>query len=95
MTEREAYQEKVLASLKEKTHEIAQLKTKAQKAKKDIQIDFERQIDIMQARLEVTKDKWKHLQNANEDAWEDIKVGVEEARANLEEAVKSAVSRFD
>lgn len=94
MTLKEAYEKKLQASLHEWNAEIDKLKAKADKAEADIQIEYYKQIEDLRSKQQEAYEKLNELKKAGEDAWEDLKAGVELAWDSLGEAVKSAASRF-
>jgi len=94
MSLKKAYEEKLEAQLKEWNAEIDKLKAKAAKAKADAQITYHEKIAKIKEKKEVVQKKMTELGNAGEDAWEDLRAGVEKAWKNFEDAVKSAMNQF-
>jgi hypothetical protein len=91
---KEAYEKKIEAQMDEWKIEIDKLKAKADKAEADAQIQYYKQIEDIRAKQEAAREKLAELKGAGEDAWEDLKTGLENALNNLKDAVKSATSRF-
>lgn len=94
MSMKEAYQKKLQARLDEWDAEIRKLKAKADSAKADIQIDYHKQLTSLEAKRKEAADKLAELEEASEDAWVDLKAGVELAWDSLADALNSARSRF-
>ena len=94
MSKKEAYEQKIEARLDEWKAEINQLKAKAQKAEADAQIRYYKQIEDIQAKQEAARKKLRALKNAGEDAWKDLKTGLDDALNRLGDAIKSATSHF-
>jgi hypothetical protein len=94
MSIKEAYEKKIEAQMDEWKIEINKLKAKANKAEADAQIKYYKQIEDIRAKQEAAREKLTELKGAGEDAWEDLKTGLENALNSLGDAVKSATSRF-
>ncbi len=56
---------------------------------------FLKQIGEIKAKRQAFEGKMAGLKNAADEAWEDVKSGVDIARQILGQAVKSAADRFD
>lgn len=91
---RKVYEEKIDAQIKEWNAQIDLLKAKADKAKAEAKIDFYKTIDALQHKQEEARTKLKELKTAGDEAWEDVKNGVEKAWAEIRIAYKEAASRF-
>ncbi len=94
MTTKEAYQQKLEAQLDKWKADIDKLKAKADKAEAETQIEYNKQIEDMRIKQKVAQEKLTELKEAGEDAWEDLKAGLDSALNNLGDAVKSATTRF-
>ena len=94
-TKRDAYVEKLKGNITTWNGEIDELQAKLGKAKDDAQAEIKKQIEEMKAKRLALEGKMTDLQNASEDAWEDVKAGVDVARQILGQAVKSAKERFN
>jgi hypothetical protein len=71
------------------------LEAKAQHAKIEVKKTFEEKLKTLQERQEKMRQKLDQIDNAGEDAWSDIKEGVDSAWQALNEAIKKARSHFD
>ncbi|MDX1795504.1 MAG: coiled coil domain-containing protein [Hydrogenovibrio sp.] len=94
MSKKDAYENKLRAQLEEWRAEIDLLKAKAHKAEANLQIDYYQKIEELNASMETARKKLSELEDASGGAWEDIKIGLENAWDDLEAAIDSAKSRF-
>ena len=88
MSVKEDYLKKIEAQIKEWSAKIDELKEKGVKGKYD---------EIMEnliAKRETAQNKLQELKKSSDEAWVDIKVGLENARDELKEALEKAVSQF-
>lgn len=94
MSKRQAYEEKFKAQLDELNAKIDVLKAKAKQAEASAKADYHATIEDLLKKREKAQGKLKELRDAGDDAWEDMKQGVEESWTAFTAAVKSAASRF-
>lgn len=94
MSLKDAYERKLQAQLKEWNAEIGKLKAQADRKQADTQIEYYQKIAELEALQETAREKLDTLEKQSDDAWEDLKAGVEYAVDALSEAVRSARSRF-
>ena len=92
--ERKAYEEKLDAQLKEWNAQIELLKTRADKAKAEVKIEYYKTIEALQGKQNEAKTKLRELKTAGDEAWEDVKKGAEKAWAEVKTAYHDASSRF-
>ncbi|MDX1748842.1 MAG: coiled coil domain-containing protein [Methylophaga sp.] len=85
---------KLQAQLDEWALEIDKLKTKADKADAEAQLEYYKQIENLRSMQEKSSQKLAELKAASDDAWEDIKAGSDSAWDSLSHALKLAISRF-
>lgn len=95
MSDRDAYVKKMKAKLDEWNADIAKLEAKADGAEADAKIKYNKHIDELQKQRKEAAAKLEELKNSGDDAWEDIKTGLESSWNSLGNAVKSALSRFN
>jgi len=91
---RKAFEEKFDAQLKEWSAEIALLKAKADKAKAEVKIEYYKTLETLQGKQDVARTKLKELRSAGDDAWEDVKAGVENVWTEIKAVFQNAASRF-
>ena len=94
MADRQAFQQKMEAQLKEWSANIEVLQAKAEKASADAKIKHQQQIANLQERKEAAQKKLAELKSASDGAWENLKNGVEKAWAEFKNSVDDAVSQF-
>jgi uncharacterized coiled-coil DUF342 family protein len=94
MSTKDAYKQKLQAQLSEWNAEIEKLRAKADNAEADARIEYQKQIEELRSMHETASAKLAELKGASDDAWEDLKVGIDRASSSLSEALKAAKSRF-
>ena len=94
MSMKEAYKKKLEAQFDEWKVEIDKLKAKADKAEADAQIKYHKQIENIRTKQEAVQEKLVELKDSGDEAWEDLKAGLDNAMKNLGDAIKTANSRF-
>jgi chromosome segregation ATPase len=92
--DKNAFVERLHARLDEWSAEVDKLKAKANKAEAEAQIEYQKQIAALEEKRADMERKAAKLRGAGEDAWEEIKAGVENAWDAMEEAFTSARSKF-
>ncbi len=91
---RQAYEEKLDAQLEEWSAQIALLKAKAEKARAEEKIEYDKSIEALQKRQDVARAKLHELKTAGDEAWEDLKTGAENAWEKIKAAFHEAISKF-
>ncbi len=94
MSARDAYVEKLKAQLDEWNAELDKLQARLRGARADAKIDYEKQIKTLRQQRDEATTKLAEIQEASEDAWEDLKQGMENTWTALKEAFERAKSRF-
>lgn len=94
MGAKKAYQEKMEAQLKEWQAKIDVLKAKADKAQADKRAKYYEQIESLNSKKKAASNKLKELQQAGEEAWDDVKDGMEKAWQELKTSVEEAGKKF-
>jgi hypothetical protein len=94
MSLKEIYQQKIEAQLDAWTADIDKMKAKAEMAEADARLEYHKSIESLRQKQQAAQAKLQEFRDAGDDAWEDLKAGVELAWDSLEEAVKSAKARF-
>jgi DNA repair exonuclease SbcCD ATPase subunit len=88
------YERKIETQLKEWGAQIDVLKAKAEKSKAEAKVAYLKQIEELRKKQESVKGKVHELRASGDEAWEDVKKGVDNALADLKKALKRAASRF-
>jgi len=94
MERKDAYSKKVQAQLDEWDAEIDKLKARARLAEADAQLEIQKQLETLGRKRKEAGDKLAELRTASDDAWEEIKEGLESAKDSLGNALKSAGAKF-
>ena len=91
---RKAYEEKLDAQLEEWNAQIALLKARADRAKAEAKIEYNKTIEAFQHRQDEARAKLHELKTSGDEAWEDLKTGAEKAWAEVKTAFHDAISKF-
>ena len=94
MSDKELYLQKMRAQLDEWKADVDILKAKASRTSADAQLKMNKQIEMLESKIEEGKTKLSELSSASEDAWESLKEGVESAWDSLKSAVSDAATKF-
>jgi seryl-tRNA synthetase len=94
MSIKEQYEKKLQAQLDKWDAEINKLKAKADGAKADGQLEYYKEIEELRTMQKNATDKLTELKNSSDDAWEDLKSGIDSAIGSLDNAFRAAVSRY-
>jgi gas vesicle protein len=94
MSTKEAYKQKIEAELELAQAKLAEFKAQAKISTADARIKHAKLVDEIEQRVGATKTKLKELGEASEDAWEQLKDGVESAWGSLSTAIRNAAARF-
>ncbi len=94
MSSKEGYEKKLAAQLAEVEADVDKLKAKARQAEADAQIELNRKVEMLKAKRDTAKKQLDSLRASGDDAWTDLKDGVQSAFDELGNAVKDARARF-
>ncbi len=94
MTNKEAYQEKINAQLKQWQAELAKLKAQADEAKADAKIEYNRQIEDLATKRKNVEQKLQQLNKAGGESWRELKAGLDEAVDALQQSFKRAKDKL-
>ena len=94
MSTKEAYKQKIEAELELAQAKLAKLKARAKSSAADARIKNAKQVNELEQKFDATKTKLKELGEASDDAWEDLKGGVESAWGALSAAFRNAAAKF-
>ncbi|MCG7852737.1 MAG: hypothetical protein MIO92_09465, partial [Methanosarcinaceae archaeon] len=89
-----SYERRIEAELHEWGTKIDILKAKAEASKAEARSIYVNQIEGLKAKQEAAKRKLNQLRESGEEAWEDVKKGVDTALTDLGKAIKDALSKF-
>jgi hypothetical protein len=94
MSTKEAYKQKIEADLELAQAKLAEFKAQAKSSAADARIKYAKQVDDLEQKIDATKAKLKEMGEASDDAWEQLKVGVESAWGALSTAIRNAAAKF-
>lgn len=94
MNMKKAYEQKLQAQLDEFGAEISKLQAKADQASADARLEYHKQIEELHTMQREAGNKLAQLKESGDDAWEDLKAGIDRAWTSLGSSVKSAAARF-
>ena len=92
MTDRSAYEQKRQAQLRQLDAEIDKLKAKAAEATADAKIELDRSLEAVRRHRETLRSRLDELADVGEDAWTEVRDGVEAAWKRLRSALDDAGS---
>jgi len=94
MSTKEAYKQKIEAELELAQAKLAEFKAQAKSSAADTRIKYSKHVDELDQKVVATRAKLKELGEASDDAWEQLKVGVESAWGALSAAIRNAAAKF-
>jgi hypothetical protein len=94
MSTKEAYKQKIEAELELAQAKIDEFKAQSKISTADARIKYAKHVDEIEQRVGATKAKLKELGEASEEAWEQLKDGVESAWGALSTAIRNAAAKF-
>lgn len=94
MSTKEAYKQKIEAELELAQAKLAKLKAQTRSSAAGARLKYAEQIEELERKFDATKTKLKELGEASDDAWEDLKDGVESAWGALSAAIRNAAAKF-
>jgi len=93
MSEREQYVEKAKARIDQWNADIEKPQAKADEAKADAKIEYEKQLKQLRAHRDEAKEKLDEMAEASDSAWDDLKAGFESAWDKISSAFDNAKTR--
>jgi recombinational DNA repair ATPase RecF len=94
MEDKKSYLQKMADQLKEWDREINDLKARVSKARAESKTELLNQIDELHKKQENAHGKLKQLQDAGDDAWDEMKTGLERSWTEFKSAFSNASSKF-
>jgi len=94
MNKKDEFVRKMHSELDQWNNEIDSLVARADKAEEQVQTEFHQQIEVLHSKRDEVHKQLYELEQASENAWEDMKLGIEMAVGDISEAVNLAISRF-
>jgi len=94
MTIKQTYQDKVEGQLDELNSRIKQLAAKADDATADMKDKYQAEVKELKEQRNKTQAKLQELEDSGDEAFDDLKRGVDQALGSLHSAVDDATARF-
>jgi uncharacterized coiled-coil DUF342 family protein len=94
MSKKDEYIQKLHAKIDEWNADIDKLTAKANQAEADSRIEYQKQIDTLKKKRREIENNMADLKKSSNEAWGDFKAGIDLAWDSMNEALKSAMSRF-
>lgn len=91
--QRLAYQAKIEVKLRDLDREVDQLKSKAEQNKADGK-QLDQRMAELERKREIAHQKLERLRTSSQEAWADMKVGIDAAMQDLESAYDKAAADF-
>ncbi len=95
MSKKELYEQKMQAQLDVWQADVEKLNARASLASANAQLELNREINALKGNLELGKSRLAEIEDASEEAWESIKVGVDSAWDSLKVAFSDAKAKFN
>jgi predicted nucleic acid-binding Zn-ribbon protein len=94
METREAFINKVSEHLRELSAKIDEMKVQASLGKAEARDEYERHIDALNKRKQDAERRLTEMRGAGEEAWKDLKTGIDAAMDDLKKAAQSAAAKL-
>jgi chromosome segregation ATPase len=94
MSLQEAYKQKAEAELNLAQAKLAEFQAKTNKSTAESQIGHAEQMDNLEHSITAMKEKLNELGSAGEDAWEQLKDGLENALLSLSNAIRDLAEKL-
>jgi uncharacterized coiled-coil DUF342 family protein len=94
MDSRDEYVRKMHAKLEEWSADIDALTAKAGEVSADLRSEYNEQIAALKAKQAAAREKIDEMQKSGENAWKDLKLGMDLAWTAIGKSIDSAKSRF-
>lgn len=83
MDDKNAYEQKIDAQLKEWQARIDEARAKGEQQTADAKIEYQKQIGEMESRMEAVRAKLDELKKASSDSWEDLKTNIDRTTRDM------------
>ncbi len=94
LEKKKVYQERIETQLKEWEPQIEGLKARAEQVKADAQTMYKERIENLRQKQEAARQKLQELKDSSEEAWEELRVGLDKTLEELKEAFSRSKSKF-
>lgn len=90
-----AYQEKVKAQIKEMKAKMTMLEAEAEKTSADMRIQYQKNLDDLKSRFENIEMRLERFSSSAEDAWDEIRLGIDKSVSELRDALEKATGHIN
>jgi phage shock protein A len=94
-TKKEIYQQKAQARIDQMEAKINELRARFNEAKADAKMKVSNQFEDLTSRQETVENKIDQMKDAGEDAWKDMRSGLDTAMDELESSFNEAANQFE
>lgn len=94
MEDKQSYLDKLALQLQKWDDELDALKLKAESAKAEARVELQEQITELREKKAAAQSKLKSLQEAGDEAWDEIKAGAEKSWTEIRGAFDRAFAKF-
>lgn len=94
MSMKDDYERRLKAQMDEWDARIAVFKAKADKAGADAEVDYRKNVERLRKQQRDAQKKLDELRKSGDDAWKDLRAGIDSAWESFGRAVQDATSRF-
>lgn len=93
-TKKEIYQQKVEAKIDQVNAKIDSYLAKFDETKADTKMEIKNQLDDLTNQRETVERKFEEMRNAGQDAWSNMRSGLDDAIEELEASYQQAVDKM-
>lgn len=86
----DAYKQKAKAQIKEMQAKMQILEASAEKADADMRVKYQKKLGEWKSRFNDIEMKLNELSSSSEDAWDDVRDGIDSAMSELGDAINNA-----
>jgi hypothetical protein len=90
-----AYQEKIRAQIKEMKAKMTMLEAEAEKSSADMRIKYQKSLDDLKSRFKDIEMRLDRFSNSTEDAWDEIRSGIDKSMSALRNALDKATKHIN
>jgi ElaB/YqjD/DUF883 family membrane-anchored ribosome-binding protein len=90
-----AYQEKIRAQIKEMKARMTILEAEAEKSSADVRVKYQKRLDDLKSRFKDIEMRLDRFSNSAEDAWDEIRTGIDKSMKELRAALDNATKHIN
>lgn len=95
MVDKQIFEQTLSVKLKEWLKKYSELESQAEKVSDQNQIEFSRQLDLLDAKIDLVQQRLMQLQTAKDSAREAIKANIDGISNEIENAIDSAWAKLN